>query len=145
MSHQHPLQLALTCGGLPEPTSEWAHLRLGLQRGREVAGDAPCTTGVLQFIVPLLVHLRPDEVSFSGDYAQGSGSNRFVYLCWGERQQGVWRLYGRAKLPLSGLSRAQVERALQAQSPVSARLHLRDAHGRPATATLKPTAITWLE
>lgn len=145
MNDQYTLNLELICVDLPEASAEWPQLRLGLQHGRGVEEDVPCTAGSLQFTVPLQVCLMPEAVLFSGDYAHGSGSNRFVYLCWGERQAGVWRLYGRTKVPLAGLSRAQVERAVQEHRPLQARLHLRDPHGRPATATLKPQAINWLE
>ena len=68
---------------------------------------------------------------------------RFVYLCWGERTDGEWDGFRRAKVHLKSLTWAQIDRAATTSLPIRATIRVSDAGGRPATASLGPDQVRW--
>lgn len=133
------------CVDLPRRAAGAEQLRLGIQEGKVVRDDAPCTGEVIRFAFSLVVSFGQEKVVFSGTAAQGPSNDRFVYLCWGERVDGLWKPHSRAKVKLNALSRAQVETALRQQRPLRARIKMTGRRGEPVAASLKPEHITWLE
>lgn len=143
MNEKQTVTFELECVDLPQRAAGVLQLRLGIQEGKVVRDDAPCTGEVIRFAFLLFVLFGQDAVAFSGATAQGSGNDRFVYLCWGERVDGVWKPHSRAKVKLSALSRAQVEAALDDRRPLRARIKMTGVRGEPVAASLKPESITW--
>lgn len=125
------------------PGAEYAHWRLGLQEKKAVTQDVPATLAPIRFVFPVEVRLE-GEVSFKGGYVQGPKNDPFVYLCWGERVNGVWQLHRRAKVPLKTLSREKIEQALTEKTPLHARIKLINTKGEPIAASLKPEYLEWL-
>ena len=85
--------------------------RLGLQRGPDdVQEGALLDDGRLAFEVQLRVKPGPDpgRPVFLGEFAQGPADARFLHLGWKPDRPG-W--VNRAKVPLSGISWAQVREA----------------------------------
>lgn len=89
--------------------------------------------------------LADGSFNFRGPYAQGTPTDRFVYVNSGTRAGQVGSLWERrAKIKLAGIPRHLVEAALgDPNRAVEARIQgtLRD--GSPVCATVKPDAITW--
>lgn len=126
-----------------------AGLRLGIQDKQLVKQDVPGTARAARFAFPLTVTISPTVIVFSGSYAQGTRDNRFVYLSWGawtadsSGGSGEWKITGRVKVLLNGISRELIENALQTHKPIRARIRLTNDKGQPITASLKPEYIDW--
>jgi hypothetical protein len=109
--------------------------RLGLQRGRDdVQEGAVLDDGRLAFEVELRVKPGPDPERpvFLGEFAQGPADARFLHLGWKPDRPG-W--INRAKVPLSGISWAQVREAQASGRPLVA-----DATGRQPH---QPRPLIW--
>lgn len=141
-----PVDIEFECRDLPGAESEqWRSLRLGIQKGKEVEDDVAADADVARFQFTL--HARREEDSglpvFTGPYAQGTPAERFVYLCWGERDGEQFRMSMRVKVPLADLTWEQVQAAASSGHPIRAVLHLTDAKGKPLTATIKGPYMEW--
>lgn len=145
MTEKQIVAFEFECVDLPPRAAGVAHLRLGIQEGKIVQDDAPCTGEAIRFAFSLSVSFDQERVAFSGAAAQGPSNDRFVYLCWGERINGAWKPHGRAKVKLGVLSRTQVEAALRERRSLRARIKMTGRRGEPVAASLKPESITWLE
>ena len=109
--------------------------RLGLQRGRDdVQEGTALANGGLVFDIEMRVKPGPDPERpvFLGEFAQGTAEARFLHLGWKPDRPG-W--INRAKVPLSGISWAQVREAQSAGRPLVA-----DATGRQPH---QPRPLTW--
>ena len=109
--------------------------RLGLQRGRDdVQEGQVLADGRLAFDIALRVKPGPDPERpvFLGEFAQGTADARFLHLGWKPDRPG-W--INRAKVPLSGISWAQVREAQTSGRPLVA-----DATGRQPH---QPRPLTW--
>jgi hypothetical protein len=129
--------------GSPSPTCQ----RLGIQQGNDVVEDIPFAgRAEIHFRFTLQVEEEPDtaKVNFKGKLVQGPRSDRFVYLCWGDRPGGTWEPCGRAKIPLGAIPRQQLQRALTDGKPLRARIRLTGSRGNPAFATLKEDLVEWV-
>jgi uncharacterized protein DUF5990 len=120
-------------------------VRLGIQEGRavvqDVAGDMEEVT--FRFSLRVREHPRNGRPNFLGPFAQGTPDGRFVYLCWGERADGEWDGFRRAKVHLKSLTWAQIDRSVATGLPIRATIRMSDAGGRPATASLGPDHVRW--
>ncbi|MFL7809427.1 MAG: DUF5990 family protein [Anaerolineae bacterium] len=146
MTDRHELELELVCIDMPGTVFEdRTAVRLGVQDRRLVVDDVPADTEPAVF--RLLVHVNGDSdvgnPDWAGPHVQGRTGNRFIYLCWGERIDGTWVGFRRAKLFLSGLSWSRVRRALETGSPLRATIRMSDKRGGPVAATLKPERVEW--
>ena len=114
---------------------------------RQDVACTPCPADGTRFRFSLEAVADPTTgaLSFRGGYAQGPRDARFIYLCWGAWGEGGWQHYRRAKVPLSGLDPAAIERAISAGRPIRARIRMSDARGEPVAATLKPEQVQWLD
>lgn len=122
-----------------------ANLYLALQEGKDIVQEIPADSDQAVFRFALDVQFNPenDAPNFTGPYAQGTATSRFVYLCWGERRDGVWATVRRAKVPLSDLSAADVRAAIAINQPLRARISMTDTTGQPVAASLKPGQFVW--
>jgi hypothetical protein len=142
------------CCDLPGTKSEQSrNLRLGIQKGKAataeveaaVAATAAADAPVARFQFVLQAKPDPDngQPVFTGLYAQGTPADRFVYLCWGERNGQQWQTTMRVKIPLRHLTWEQVQRASSTGQPIKAVLRMTETAGRPITATIKSGNIEW--
>ena len=120
-------------------------VRLGIQEGKAVVQDVSGDTEEVTFRFSLRVreHPRTGRPNFLGPFAQGTPGERFVYLCWGERTDGEWDGFRRAKIPLKSLTWAQIDRTATTGLPLRATIRATDMKGRPATASLGPNQVRW--
>jgi hypothetical protein len=111
-------------------------------RGKELVGRTRSTGKDLAFEVIVGVD---DGPRFSGPCTHGPAAARFLYVCSGTRAGQADSCWSRrAKIPLTGIPSALVERA---RKRPSARLEVRiegtGKDGGPACATVEPLAPGW--
>ncbi len=145
MSTGIPVTIELVCRNLPGIAAGQAgHLRLGIQRGKEVTEDVSVDREEIIFRFALEAKLNSaNRPVFTGAYAQGTPAERFVYLCWGQRDGVAFLTEMRTKIPLASLTWEEVKQAAAAGRAVRAVLQLSRAEGRPFTGTLKEPHIVW--
>jgi hypothetical protein len=104
-----------------------------------VPGDVPSATWTLACTAVE----TPNGVDLKGPYIQGPPSNRFIYLCWGDVDDGSgFTMFRRAKLMFDAIPETVVDRAVRSGLLVG-RLGLTDAKGGPVCAAVRPPAISW--
>ena len=138
---QRTVKLTIECVELPP--HDWgghAEIWIGIQQGKDVVQAVQLPVETVVFGAELRVGNDSTQgvPNFLGPYAQGSAQDRFVYLCWGQRHFGLWAGFRRAKLPLSGLSWADLE-----TNHVHAKVRCTDAKGGPICATVRQEFVTW--
>ena len=143
------LQVVFDCHTLPKPGVPMPICqRLGIQEGKEVVQDVPYEAQTeIRLQIPIQVEVDPANGTkfFKGKYVQGPRTAPFIYLCWGDRSDGAWDQWGRAKIPLGAIPGQQIQQALQDGSLLRARIGLTDSRGNPACATLKADHVAWME
>lgn len=81
---------------------------------------------------------------FAGPAVHGVRGERFLYLTWGDLgANGTFAMFRRAKLMLNRIDPAVVRRAIEAGTPLQARIDLTDGHGGPRCARVDPPHLTW--
>ena len=146
MAEKLSLDIELECVDLPTQIPLGLNeLRLGVQVASMVEQDALCPAEQVILRVPVQVAVDPGEgnLRFSGKAVHGPSGEKFLYLCWGEWDDGEWQGNRRAKLPLGPVTREMVEAALRSGQPLRARIHMTDARGQPVAASLKPGNYEW--
>jgi hypothetical protein len=134
------IHLVFVCRDLPPGEA----LRLGIQRGTVVIDDVLGEGDEIPFSFSVTVRPRQGGIDFGGPFVQGRPGERFVYLCWGTRDEaGGWEMERRAKIPLVGITPAQAETAGRTGQPIEAALEMTDARGRPVCASYPPDRIAW--
>src|SRR6185436_5301064 len=104
-----------------------------IQYGNEVIEAVPANRKRVVFKPGFRVAPLPDgKTNFLGPFAKGTQSERFFYLTWVEkREDGHLIMFRRAKIHLSQLPWAEVEKAIHAGKPLSVTLSLTDKRGGP--------------
>ncbi len=126
-----------SCG----PTTDVA---VGLQVGSAhvglVPGDAPGAGWQVVIDVG-----RDDDGALvaRGPAVHGPKDERFLYLAWVGRTDGVVGLFRRTKLQLDGIPAGLVDEAGATGRPLVASLALRDARGGPLCASVRPPLVAW--
>ncbi len=140
------LTIRLRCIDLPGREFDGkSSVRLGVQKGKVVIED--CLAGVPEITFSCLLRVERNEESgkpnFLGPYAQGTPTERFIYLCWGERIADMWNGFGRAKVPLKELEWQAVEEAISTDKPIEAIIRMTDQKGGPLYASVKSDNLSW--
>jgi hypothetical protein len=138
--------IKLTCIELPGlKFKEIAGLRLGIQKEKEVIEDVPANVKNVSFLCPLRVekNAKTGAPNFLGPYAQGKPEERFIYLCWGDRDNELWAGCGRAKVHLKHLDWKTIENAISTGEPIEAVIKMTDKKGGPLCATVREEHIEW--
>lgn len=139
MNNPQEVKIVIRCRNLPgSRVGERTAVRLGIQRSKEVVEDVPADVPQITFTVSLRVEHNAEtgKPNFLGPFAHGTPQERFIYLCWGERQRGVCDGFGRAKVHLKHLTWPQVEAALQQDQPIAFSFDMTDARGGPFCGSL---------
>ena len=125
-----------------------ANVALALQLGK--AGlEPPRATSpthvVFDFSVRLGMPQADGTPNFLGPFTQGPAASRFVYICVGRRAgQAASTWDGRVKVPLSGITQAQVQALLAASGKrLAVRVPGRNSKGGPTLATVRLPADPW--
>lgn len=123
----------------------YRNVHLGIQHGEDVietvSGDSKQVSFAPVFRV---APMDGGKTNFLGPFAKGTKDQRFFYLSWGELGPGgFFKMFRRAKIHLSHLKWAQVEKAAQANKPITAHLSLTDRCGWPLCASVKAPYIQW--
>jgi hypothetical protein len=112
----------LACAG-------YANVHVALQVRRDPEGLVPADADAARWETDIAVTAG----DFRGPAVQGRKGERFVYLTWGEVEDGAFTMFRRAKLMLDDLP-ADAERVL-------VDVDLTDEHGQPRCARLRPPAL----
>ena len=117
-----------------------------LQRGaKELTPPAKATKDAITFEFPVRVGQRPDgQPNFLGPYTQGPPAGRFVYINSGTyagQTETCWAR--RAKVPLAGVTREMIDRALSDSVPVEIEIAGTGRDGGPSCGTIKFPQTAW--
>ncbi len=136
-------KLTLRIIGRRLPGSSWSGrngIHVGVQRETSVIGLVDGDAGEAVFDLELdVVEASDGEVDFRGPYVNGRRGERFVYLVWGEVDDGgTFAMFRRLKLHLaplleqfptpSVLAARKVQAVLELQTPADAHSPHRCAH-----------------
>lgn len=138
--------IRLRCIELPGCEFEGRNqVRLGIQKGKDVIEDVLAEAEAIVFTCLLRVERNSEtgKPNFLGPYAQGTPQARFIYLCWGERKEGIWHGFGRAKIHLNTIDWHAVEQSIATGNPVEAIIKMTDKKGRPLYASVGKDKIIW--
>jgi hypothetical protein len=114
------------------------NVHVGIQVGKEPRDLVPGDAESPSWTIPLDVVVHEDGLDFRGAAVQGRPGARFVYLTWGDVDDGgSFRMFRRAKLMLADLEPVAAD-----TEQVTARVDLTDDCGGPRCARLKPPALT---
>ncbi|MBX3015401.1 MAG: hypothetical protein KF832_28030 [Caldilineaceae bacterium] len=143
-----PLIIRLRCRGLADCDFGGRNqVRLGVQKGKVVVDDLLIDAAVDEIIFHCALRVEQNTATgkpnFLGPYAHGTPTERFLYLCWGERKGGLWEGFGRTKIHLKERSWSTVAQAVAAGNPLEATILLCDPKGRPRFASINHEQITW--
>jgi hypothetical protein len=146
MADELNITVIIQCRDLPG--AHWdgrEGVRLGIQKGDTVIEDVLANAEEVSFTVPLRVgrNAKTGRPNFLGPFAQGPADGRFIYLCWGERDDGRWEGFRRAKILLDPLDWGIVGRAANSDTPIEALVSATDASGGPISATLRDSNVRW--
>lgn len=133
------LALVFYCYNLPGTEFDGkTEARLGIQQGNNVIEDVPADSENVVFTISLRVILNAQTEQFDlrGPFVQGKAGERFVYLVWGQRDGANWTTLRRAKFYLRCINSERLIPALDSGQPISVRLNMTDAKGKPLTASI---------
>lgn len=140
---EHSVTLEIICTELPSAGSD--QLQLGLQLDQTIVELAPAGSQRIVFKPTLRVRRNADgSANFLGGFAQGSKTERFIYLNWVTTSSGgLTSQLGRIKLHLGHLPWAAVKQAADTGRPIRVTLALTNAKGRPVMASVHADAAMW--
>ncbi len=122
------------CGPAQTAGGQYANIHVGVQRRDEVVALVPGNAE--RAVWTFEVDVRNGR--FAGPYVHGRGDERFVYVSWGELDDGRFTMFRRAKLQLDSLD----PHACDGRA-IDGHLGLTDANGHPLCASVRPPRITW--
>lgn len=135
------ITLTIRCEDIPKGHSA---LRLGIQKEQMVMEDVSTEVSEVTFSASVsVVEVGANTYDFRGDFVFGKRGERFLYLCWGERNGNEWTLQGRTKLSLMSLSASRIQTALRSNLPIEVTLSLTNKKGTPLFATVPPENQYW--
>ena len=121
------------------------HIRVGVQRLKDVEQLATTHADTITWTLEATVHHEADGVDLRGPYVHGRRGDRFLYLSWGtvDGGTGTLTMVRRAKLMLTAVDDATIDAAESSGRPLVGRLSLTGKDGTPVCAAVRPPAITW--
>ncbi len=146
MGNSQEVKIQIFCQNLPgSQFEERTSVRLGIQKGTVVIEDVAGDRQSASFIVPLTVstNSKTGKPNFLGPFAQGTPDERFIYLCWGERHNGTWDGFRRAKIHLSHLSYEAIDKAMESGQAIKVVVNMTNDKGGPLCASIKGDKIKW--
>jgi len=121
-------------------------IALKMQRGREELVD-PSTASAARVTFDFTVRVagRPGgQPNFLGEFTQGPPASRFVYINAGTYAGQAGTTWGRrAKIPLTGITRALVDKARRVDGVLAVDIEGTGRDGGPAAATVEPLGAGW--
>ena len=137
------ITLEIICIELPGAGAN--NLQLGLQRDQQIVDIASAGSKRIVFKPTLRVRRNADgSANFLGEFAQGSKTERFIYLNWlTPSGAGLMSQLGRIKLHLTHLTWGQVKKAVDNARPIRVTLNLTNAKGKPVMASVHADAAKW--
>ena len=146
MGNQQAITIRLHCIELPDLEFDGrTKIRLGIQKGKQVIEDVQADAEEVIFSCSLRVekNAKTGKPNFLGQYAQGTPEERYLYLCWGERDGGQWQGFRRAKIYLKHIGWDSIEKSLSTGKPIEATIKMTDKKGCPLCAWVKEGNIEW--
>jgi len=138
-------QILLHCHNFPKQGHEgYTNIFLSVQQKKEVVMDTPIEVETKDFLIPVQVKPHKDGTpNFLGEFVHGKVSDRFLYLVWYAKRGEQKHRFRRAKIKLAPISWTAIERAIENNQPIQAKVDLTDHKGGPVCATLKPANLEW--
>lgn len=119
-------------------------VRVGLQVRREPEGLVPGDAERAQWELDVRVVAAKETVDFRGPAVHGVRGDRFLYLTWGNVDEGGgFEMFRRAKLMLNRIDPSLVVTAVRADQALVATVRLSDERGAPRCARVDPPDIAW--
>ena len=140
MSDQPEIRLRIHCRHLPGTHFDGrTSVRLGVQKGKEVVEDVPADVEGVTFTIALRVTKNPKsgQPNFLGPFAHGTPDDRFIYLCWGEREGEDWDGFRRAKVRLNHLGWERLGEAWETGKPIEVIVDMTDHKGGPTCGSVR--------
>lgn len=135
--------VAVTLVAADPPISAGHRVLFGLQTKREVDDPVPADA-TTEFHTEIEVRTTDDGIDFAGTHVNGRRGDRFIYLAWGVPDQTLtFVMLARAKIKLDTIPRDLLDQAMEQDQRLIAELQATNAHGQPASGTIKPPAIRW--
>lgn len=125
---------------------DYTKVRIGIQKGEEIEQDVSGDADRAVFTATLQVkrNMKDGRPMFTGPYVFGPSTGRFLYLSWGERKEGKWEMFRRAKIPLNSLGWDLIMKAIDSGQPIELAVNLTDAKGGPTCGGLKDPSMRWI-
>lgn len=134
------VHLKIECIELPD--ANWgghSEIWVGIQRGKDVVQAVKLPVETVFFEVELRATVGANGLpNFLGPFANGTTTDRFVYLCWGKWVFGTWVGFRRAKIRLSHLDWRDLESGV-----LRLQLKCTDAKQAPICATIPAPLVSW--
>ena len=146
MRSQQKITIQIHCRDLPGTVFEGrTGVRLGIQKSKEIIEDVPADVESVTFTFSLRVEKNPKtgKPNFLGPFAQGNPEERFIYLCWGQRNGSDWNGFRRAKIHLKHLDWNALEKPLETGKSIEAFVNMTDDKGCPLCASVRENNIEW--
>ncbi|MEZ5043669.1 MAG: DUF5990 family protein [Saprospiraceae bacterium] len=117
---------------------------LSIQKNKEVLEETPGDSLSKTFSLSLECNMGKDGMpNFLGPYVFGSTGDKFLYLVWYSKENGIKEMFRRAKIKLNVLSWEQINTAIAQGKSIEAHIKLTDKKGEPVCASLKAENISW--
>jgi len=123
-----------------------AGVTLRMQRGRhELVEPSKVTNAVATFDFEVRVGSRPGALpNFLGEFTQGPAASRFVYINSGQNAGQVGSPWSRrAKIPLTGITQAQIDKAIETNAVLVADYVGTGRDGGPTCASVRLDGDGW--
>lgn len=123
-----------------------AGVTLRMQRGRSALVEpSKTTTTVITFDFEVRVGSRPGGLpNFLGEFTQGPPAARFVYVNSGHAAGQAGTTWSRrAKIPLTGITPAQIDQAIKSNAVLAADYEGTGRDGGPTCATVRLDGDGW--
>ncbi len=116
---------------------------MALQDGRDPVDPVPVTADGARWEIEVrAVVTDAGTVDLRGSAVHGRRGERFLYLTWGEIDDGAFAMFRRAKLMLDRID-PDVRAQAFAAGRLAAEVDLTGSDGTPRCARVDPPAIRW--
>lgn len=119
-------------------------IRVALQTKDGHESGSPVDPDGVSWTTSVTLKSTPEGApDYSGSAVYGKRGERFFYLSWSGEKDGRRAMFRRLKIHLRDLSQAQIDRALQTEGTLEARVHAIAKDGGPACASVPLAGGGW--
>ena len=119
------------------------HVHVGVQRKAEVVDRVPASAESAAWQFEVAAREIEGLYDVGGPYVHGRPGARFLYLSWGNVDDGGFAMFRRAKLLFGDIPAAVLRAAFAGEGTAVGALGLTDSCGDPVCARVRPPDIVW--